>query len=98
MTRTCRFSVSPVGTPSTRVLPYATWSAAMPRSGCQPEGALGDKCVVWVLSWEGMQHTSTVPSICALPSSMRARRPLGPCTPHALKGECACYVQLEQGD
>lgn len=42
----------------------------MPRSGCQPEGvrwfgnisgSVGDRCVVWVLFWEGMQHTSTVP-------------------------------------
>ncbi|KAM6167186.1 CXXC-type zinc finger protein 1 isoform 4-T4 [Erethizon dorsatum] len=48
MTQTCRSSVSLAGTPSTHVLPCATWSAAMP--------------------------------------SMRARRPLGPCTPHALKG------------
>ncbi|XP_032459370.1 CXXC-type zinc finger protein 1 isoform X2 [Phocoena sinus] len=30
MTRTCRSSVSPAGTPSTHVLPCATWSAVMP--------------------------------------------------------------------
>lgn len=60
-------------------------------------GPRGDRCVVWGLSQAGMQRTSTVPSICAHPSSMRARRPLGPCTPHALRGECGRSVQLEQG-
>lgn len=32
-TQTCRSSASPVGIPSTHVLPCATWSVAMPRSG-----------------------------------------------------------------
>lgn len=36
--QTYRSSASPVDTPSIHVLPCATWSAVMPRSGCQPEG------------------------------------------------------------
>ena len=47
-------------------------------------------------SGEGPQRTPTVPSVCARPSSTRARRPLGPCTPPASRGECG-RVRDERG-
>lgn len=86
-TQTCRFSASPVGIPSTHVLPCATWSVAMPRSGSGWYGDVrGPTRPIDLLSGWYLEKTPKSFYLCSF-SSMKARHPLGPCTPHALKGE-----------
>lgn len=50
-TQTCRSSASLVGIPSTHVLPCATWSVAMPRSG-----AILREWMVWGYRWAHVAH------------------------------------------